>query len=165
GKSSLINMLTGMGKLAKISGKPGKTRLINHFLINDSWFMADLPGYGYAKVSKKERYKWNNLITNYILERKNLTCLFVLIDARLEPQKKDVEFMEWLGVNKVPFMIVFTKVDKLSSSQFSKNLRNYEKKMMEAWEELPGIFVTSSVTGLGKEEILKFIEDTNELAK
>ena len=142
GKSSLINMLTNKKSLAKTSGKPGKTRLINHFIINDDWYLVDLPGYGYANVPLAERKKWEKFLRTYILERENLYCLFVLVDARHEPQSGDLEFMEWLGVSQIPFSIVFTKADKLKPSELENNLRIYREKMLEQWEEMPEVFVT-----------------------
>ena len=161
GKSSLINMMTNKKSLAKTSGKPGKTRLINHFIINNEWYLVDLPGYGYASVPVAERKKWEKFLRTYILERENLYCLFVLVDARHEPQPVDLEFMEWLGMSQIPFVIVFTKADKLKPSELENNLRVYREKMLEQWEEMPEIFVTSSETGEGKTEILDFIENTN----
>jgi GTP-binding protein len=161
GKSSLVNMLTGQNSLAKISSTPGKTRTINHFLINNSWYLVDLPGYGFAKLPKSERDKFTQLNQNYILERPNLVCMFVLVDSRIPPQKIDLEFLEWLGENAVPFVIVFTKVDKLSSNAWNKNYEFYKEKLSENWEVLPNIFVTSSQDGLGKEEIFNFINETN----
>lgn len=161
GKSSLINMLTNKKSLAKISGRPGKTRLINHFLINNEWYLVDLPGYGYAQVPKAERLKWEKMLRNYILKRENLYCLFVLIDSRHEPQKADLDFMEWLGVSQIPFSIIFTKTDKLKPVELETNLKTYEEKMFETWETMPGYFVSSSATGTGKEDILNFIEDVN----
>ncbi|MCG6188403.1 ribosome biogenesis GTP-binding protein YihA/YsxC [Maribellus maritimus] len=161
GKSSLINMLTDKKSLAKTSGKPGKTQLINHFLINEEWYLVDLPGYGYAKVPKTERLKWEKFLRKYILRRENLYCLFVLIDIRHSPQKADLEFMEWLGVNGIPFVIVFTKADKLKPEEQEKNLKNYQEEMLKTWETMPGFFVTSSTLGKGKSEILNFIETTN----
>ncbi len=163
GKSSLINMLTNHSKLAKISGKPGKTRLINHFLINDAWYLVDLPGYGYAKVSKKERKNWSVFIKDYTHKRENLMCLFVLIDSRIEAQKNDLEFMEQLGLNGVPFVMVFTKTDKLSSSQLNKNQVAYKRKMLNTWETMPQTFLSSAQSKLGREQILDFIEETNKL--
>jgi GTP-binding protein len=130
GKSSLINRLTNKKSLAKISGKPGKTRLINHYIINNEWYLVDLPGYGYAEVPKKERLKWEQFIKRYILQRENLYCVFVLIDSRHEPQKPDLEFMEWLGISQIPFVIIFTKIDKLKPSELEKNLKNYEEKII-----------------------------------
>ena len=158
GKSSLINMLTGRKSLAKTSGKPGKTQLINHFKINDNWFLVDLPGYGYAKVSKKNRSIFAKFIYEYLEKRENLICTFVLVDSRHEPQKIDMLFMEWLGQNQIPFVIVFTKIDKLSSSHFNKNLTKYKTEMLKTWEDIPQTFCCSSESGLGKSEILKFIE-------
>ncbi len=160
GKSSLINMLTGYSKLAKISGQPGKTRTINHFLINDEWYLADLPGYGYAKISKSIRSEWQNLIRNYILKRENLVSVFLLIDSRHEPLASDLEFMEFLGNNQVPFARVFTKVDKQSSSQFLKIMNMHEKKMLEVWESLPVHFITSAREKLGRDEILEYIGES-----
>lgn len=162
GKSSLINRLTNKKSLAKISGKPGKTRLINHFLINEEWYLVDLPGYGYAEVPKKERLKWEQFIKRYILQRENLYCLFVLVDSRHEPQKPDLEFMEWLGISEVPFTIIFTKTDKLKPEELKTNLKKYEEKMFETWETMPGYYVSSAETGEGTEEILGFIEHLNE---
>lgn len=163
GKSSLINMITGRKKLVKVSGSPGKTITINHFLINENWYLVDLPGYGYAKRSKSERAKWEKMIRNYILKRTNLLTVFLLVDARHEPQKLDIDFIDWLGISQIPFMIVFTKEDKLKKMQLEKNLQIYKKRLSESWEELPGSFVASSVTGKGKDEILQFISDTNHL--
>lgn len=166
GKSSLINMLTDNKKLAKISGKPGKTQLINHFIINDNWYLVDLPGYGYAKASKTSREKWEAFITTYLLEREELTNVFVLLDSRLEPQKIDLEFMDWCGENGIAFSMIFTKIDKLSSSALQKNLAKYKKEMLKSWEDLPPVFTTSSVSGFGKEKVLNYIDFINkELAK
>ncbi len=161
GKSSLINMITGTKNLAKTSVKPGKTQLINHFLINDNWYLVDLPGYGYAKISKEKRRNLNKFFKKYISQRKNLFCLFVLIDSRHKPQKNDIEFMEWLGNNQVPFVIAFTKSDKLSNYQLNKNLVVYKDEMLKKWEELPEIFVTSARLRTGREDVLDFIEQTN----
>jgi len=161
GKSSLINMLTNFKKLAKISGTPGKTQLINHFLINESWYLADLPGYGYAKVAKTERYKWQKFISRFLMKRENLMTIFVLLDSRLPPQKIDLEFMEWLGQEQLSFVMVFTKIDKLNSNQLNKNLLHYQKEMLKRWESLPQIFTTSSSSKYGREEILKYIDQTN----
>jgi len=161
GKSSLINRLTNKKSLAKISGRPGKTRLINHFLINKEWYLVDLPGYGYAEVPKKERLKWEQMIKRYILQRENLYCLFVLIDARHEAQKVDLDFMEWLGISQIPFSIVFTKIDKLKPAELETNLKNYEEKLFETWETLPVYFVTSAETGEGNEELLEYVEKLN----
>jgi GTP-binding protein len=162
GKSSLINMLTTKKNLAKTSGRPGKTQLINHFLINKEWYLVDLPGYGYAKVPKAERLKWEKFLKRYILKRENLYCLFVLIDSRHEAQKVDLEFMEWLGISGIPFSIIFTKTDKLRPEELEANLKAYEEKMFETWETMPGYFISSSETGAGKDEILDFIESVNE---
>ena len=162
GKSSLINMLTGFKNLAKISGKPGKTQLINHFIINDDWYLVDLPGYGYAKVSKTSRYKWEKFISEYLTTRKQLTNVFVLLDARLEPQKIDFEFMNWCGEKGIPFSMVFTKIDKLSSSALQKNLAQYKKEMMKYWDDLPPLFTTSSISSFGKEKLLNYIEFINK---
>lgn len=163
GKSSLINMLTGRKGLAMTSSTPGKTMLINHFLINDSWYIVDLPGYGYARRSKSEREKFEGIIRNYILGREQMTNLFVLVDSRHEPQKVDMEFMEWLGENGVPFSIVFTKMDKMSAGAAEKQTAAYLSKMLETWEELPPVFKTSSEKGLGREAILDYIEEMNKL--
>jgi GTP-binding protein len=162
GKSSLINMLTNKKSLAKTSGKPGKTRLLNHFLINKEWYLVDLPGYGYAKVPKAERLKWEKMLQNYILKRENLYCLFVLIDSRHPAQKADLDFMEWLGVSEIPFNIIFTKTDKLKPEELEASLKAYEEKMFETWETMPGYFISSTTTGAGKEEILQFIEEVNK---
>ncbi len=163
GKSSLINMLTGRRKLAKVSGSPGKTILINHFIIDDSWYLVDLPGYGYAKRSKTERAKWQKIIRNYILTRTNLLNLFLLIDIRHELQKNDLEFMVWLAVSQIPFTIVFTKSDKLKLNQLDKNVKAYKKRLLEDWEELPHMMVTSSQDKKGRDELLEFISETNGL--
>tara|TARA_B100000780_G_C21098427_1_gene443147 strand:+ start:755 stop:1363 length:609 start_codon:yes stop_codon:yes gene_type:complete len=163
GKSSLINMLVNHKGLAKTSGKPGKTQLINHFIIDDSWYIVDLPGYGYAKVSKKSRLQFHQLITNYLKKRENLMCVCVLLDSRLPPQQIDLDFMEWLGINRLPFVMVFTKTDKLSSSELMKNMKQYTSKMLELWEELPPIYKTSAQTGAGKQELLQFIDHTNSI--
>lgn len=161
GKSSLINMLCGRKSLAKTSSTPGKTQLINHFLINKEWYLVDLPGYGYAKVPKSMRGAFHKTITNYILNRENLVCLFVLIDARHSAQKIDLEFMEWLGVSQIPFVIVFTKADKLKPNELAKNLKNYKTEMLKSWEEMPRHIVTSSTDKRGKEEVLDLIDQLN----
>lgn len=161
GKSSLINMLTNRKGLAMTSSTPGKTMLINHFLINDEWYLVDLPGYGYARRGKENREQLLVLIESYILNRESLTSLFVLIDCRHEPQKIDLEFMEWLGENGVPFSIVFTKVDKLGSVRLSMNIEAYKEKLFEVWEELPPLFVTSSEKKQGREELLDYIDTIN----
>jgi GTP-binding protein len=162
GKSSLINMLTGKKGLAKTSATPGKTQLINHFNIDSKWYLVDLPGYGYAKASKKERAKWEKFITDYLLKRENLMCVFVLIDSRHEPQKIDLEFMEWLGKKQVPFVMVFTKTDKESQRIINKNISNYKKIMLETWDELPFIFTTSSEKKVGREALLNYVSEINE---
>lgn len=159
GKSSLINMITANSSLAKVSGTPGKTRLINHFVINDQWFLVDLPGYGYAKLSKSAREEFDKMIRHYILNREQLVCLFVLIDSRLEPQANDLKFMEFLGANSIPFSIIFTKADKLSGTQLRKGIEHYKIQLLQSWEELPPIFITSAEKGSGKEEVLNFIEN------
>lgn len=161
GKSSLINMLTNKRKLAMISGSPGKTRLINHFIINGKWYLVDLPGYGYAKISKSERKKWELMIRSYLLKRKNLLGVFVLIDARHEPQNSDLEFMQWLGESQVPFVMVFTKVDKLSGAEQKVYQDKYAEKMLETWAEVPLMFESSAETGLGRDAILSFVEEVN----
>lgn len=158
GKSSLINMLTNRKALAMTSSRPGKTLLINHFLIDESWYLVDLPGYGYATAGKSTRDKLRKLIESYILFREELTSLFVLLDSRHEPQKIDLEFMEWLGLSGIPFSIIFTKADKLSKSQLIINIDQYKEKLMETWEELPPVFITSSEKGWGKSELLDYIE-------
>ncbi len=160
GKSSLINMLTGFGKIAKTSGEPGKTRTINHFLINDNWYLVDLPGYGYAKVAAKQRERWTKTVKEYIIRRENLLCLFVLIDPRHKPQKSDIEFMEFLGINNVPFARVFTKSDKMSRDSLNRSVRDYDTIMLVNWESLPVTFITSTVTKAGRMDILDFIEES-----
>ncbi|SRR5690606_8466252 len=161
GKSSLINMLTGRKNLAKTSGRPGKTQLINHFLINDEWYLVDLPGYGYARVSKKAKKTFQKFITQYFEKRRQLVSAFVLIDIRHEPQKIDMDFMLWLGENGIPFSMIFTKADKLKASEIEKNITEYQRQMLEYWEELPVFFTTSSPKGIGKDEILDYIEQIN----
>ena len=162
GKSSLINMLCRHKGLAKTSATPGKTLLINHFIINKEWYLVDLPGYGYAKRSKKEIQKLDQMIRGYILAREQLVNVFVLIDVRLEPQAVDLEFMNWLGMSSVPFSIVFTKADKLSAQKVHQNVAAYTKKMLETWEEMPPYFVTSAEKGTGRDELLQYIEDINK---
>ena len=161
GKSSLINMLTGNKKLAMTSSTPGKTLLINHFLINKQWYLVDLPGYGYANRSKKNVADIQRVIGSYLENRMEMTCLFVLIDSRLEPQAIDMNFMNWLGENQVPFAIVFTKADKQSKSRTESNIRGYIEKLKGQWEELPPYFITSSLTGVGKDDVLSYIESIN----
>lgn len=159
GKSSLVNMITGISSLAKVSGTPGKTKLINHFLINDSWYLVDLPGYGYARVSKSTRGEFSKLITDYVLKCEKMHYLFVLVDSRLEPQKIDLRFIELLGENGIPFGIIFTKADKLSQAQLNHNVKNYKLTLSEQWEELPPMFISSSEKCTGREEIISFIEE------
>jgi GTP-binding protein len=166
GKSSLINMLVNHQGLAKTSSKPGKTQLINHFLINDKnnpWYLVDLPGYGYAKTSKSSAEKWSKFTLDYLKKRSNLLCVFVLIDSRLEPQKIDLEFMAWLAENQLAFCMVFTKTDKLNKVVWAKNLAHYKKELLQDWEELPEIFITSAELKQGRDEILAYIEETNKL--
>jgi GTP-binding protein len=160
GKSSLINMLTGYKGLAKISVQPGKTRTINYFYINEGWYLVDLPGYGYARVPLEIRNKWVKSTENYILKRDNLVCLFVLIDVRLKPQRSDLNFMEFLGNNHIPFARVFTKSDKVSKNSLLQAIECYDKEMLEIWESLPVTFLSSTVTGRGREDILSFIEES-----
>ncbi len=162
GKSSLINMLTRRSKLAMTSATPGKTLLINHFLINEEWYLVDLPGYGYAQRGKKQQQEIRHIIENYILGRMQMTCLFVLLDCRLEPQRIDLEFIGWLGENGVPFAIVFTKADKLSYSKLQANISSYKATLLQQWEELPPIFITSSEKGTGRPELLAYIEEINK---
>jgi GTP-binding protein len=162
GKSSLINMLMGQNKLAKTSGKPGKTQLINHFIVNDKWYLVDLPGYGYAKTSKTNRAVFQKFITNYFFRRKQLSCAFVLIDIRHKPQKIDMDFMQKLGENAIPFCILFTKVDKLKANQINKNIAVYQDAMLEIWEEMPTYFITSATKKTGRDEVLHFIGQINE---
>ena len=162
GKSSLINMLCRHKGLAKTSATPGKTLLINHFIINKEWYLVDLPGYGYAKRSKKETQKLDQMIRGYILGREQLVNTFVLIDVRLEPQANDLEFMNWLGMSSVPFSIVFTKADKLSAQKVSQNVEAYKQKMLETWEEMPPYFVTSAEKGEGRDDVLSYIEQINK---
>ena len=161
GKSSLINMLTERKGLAMTSSKPGKTLLINHFLINNEWFLVDLPGYGFAQRGKEQREQLRTLIENYTLYREQLTSLFVLVDSRHEPQKIDLEFMEWLGENGIPFAIIFTKIDKISRGRLNENVKAYKERLLESWEELPPIFYSSSEAKEGRDEILGYIEEIN----
>ena len=161
GKSSLINMLTNHKKLAKTSSTPGKTLLINHFIINREWYLVDLPGYGFAKRSKKERARLDQMIRGYILQREQLVNVFVLVDVRLEPQAIDLEFINWLGESSVPFAIVFTKADKLTQNKAAQNVEAYKRKLSEVWEELPPIFLTSSESRKGRDELLQYIENIN----
>lgn len=162
GKSSLINMLTERKSLAKTSGRPGKTQLINHFKINGNWFLVDLPGYGYAKVSKKDKRTFQKYITNYFLQRQQLVCSFVLVDIRHEPQKIDMEFMEWMGENQIPFCIIFTKADKLKPKAIARNVSTYLEELLNGvWEEAPQYFITSSSKGIGRDELLSYIDSIN----
>jgi len=158
GKSSLINALSNNKKLAKTSAKPGKTKLINHFLINKSWYLVDLPGYGFAKQSKAKRAEFHEMISNYLLSRTNLMCLFVLIDSRHSPQSIDQEFMQWLAENKIPFVIIFTKIDKLTKNMITKNIEEYKLEMLKQWSKLPEIFITSSKEKKGLSEIITYIK-------
>ncbi|WPY99188.1 ribosome biogenesis GTP-binding protein YihA/YsxC [Christiangramia sp. OXR-203] len=162
GKSSLINMITGRKALAKTSAKPGKTQLINHFLINKNWHLVDLPGYGYAQVSKSTKKVFQKFITAYFEQRKQMVCAFVLIDSRHSPQPIDMEFMQWMGENAIPFCIIFTKADKLKPKVLDKHIANYKAEMLETWEEMPEFFITSASAGLGKDEVLDYIESINE---
>ena len=162
GKSSLINMICHNPKLAKTSQKPGKTLLINHFLVDGSWHLVDLPGYGFAQAGQKQREALKRMIERYCLQREQLVCLFLLVDCRHEPQKIDSEFINWLGENGIPFAIVFTKGDKLGKVRLKENVEAYKARLLEEWEELPPVFVTSSETGLGGEELTAYIEEINE---
>lgn len=162
GKSSLINSLTNRKDLAKTSGRPGKTQLINHFLINQSWYLVDLPGYGYARVSKKEKKTFQKFITNYFEKREQMLCAFVLIDSRHKPQPIDMEFMTWMGEHQIPFCIIFTKADKLKPKALERHIEDYKAEMLETWVEMPQYFVTSSASGYGKEEVLDFIQSIND---
>jgi GTP-binding protein len=159
GKSSLINMITGVNDLAKTSQKPGKTQLINHFMINDRWYLVDLPGYGFAKVNVKVKQGWENMISTYLTKRENLCGVFVLVDSRLEPQKIDLEFLLWCGTEGVPAAVVFTKADKQSKTKTDQNIRKFLKKMEDIFEEAPDYFITSAEKGQGKEELTTFIEE------
>lgn len=163
GKSSLINMLCGVKNLAHTSGKPGKTQLINHFLINDKWYLVDLPGYGFAKASKQKKILFENFIVQYLNTRKNLLCVFVLVDARLPLQEIDREFFEWCAGKEIPFVIVFTKTDKLNKHELQKNLNGYKKELLLYWEEMPRSFITSSEKKTGRDELLTFVEETNKI--
>ena len=161
GKSSLINALVQRHGLAKTSSTPGKTIAINHFMVNNSWYLVDLPGYGYAQRSKKSREEWRVMLANYIKRRRNLVCTFVLVDSRIEPQNSDIGFMEWLGENQVPFCIVFTKADKLGKLELEKNVETYKQRLLVDWEELPQVFITSSESKLGRDDVLDYIEQQN----
>ncbi len=161
GKSSLINMMSNKRDLARVSNTPGKTQLLNFYLINKSWYIVDLPGYGYAKISKKKRYEWEKMIEGYLLHRKNLGCAFVLIDSNIPPQLIDIEFINWMGKMSVPFVIVFTKTDRLKKGEKKKNVDTFNNELLKYWNELPQQFVTSSAKRRGAEEILQFIEEVN----
>ena len=162
GKSSLINMLTSRKALAKTSAKPGKTQLINHFLINKNWHLVDLPGYGYAQVSKSTKKVFQKFITAYFEKREQMVCAFVLIDSRHKPQAIDMEFMQWLGEHAIPFSIILTKADKLKPKALENNINNYQAEMLEYWEEMPEFFITSASSGMGKDEVLEYIENINQ---
>ena len=162
GKSSLINMLTGNGKLAKTSVQPGKTQLINHFEINGDWYLVDLPGYGYARISKAQREKWNKMMKGYLLNRSNLMCVFVLVDSRIPPQEIDIEFINFLGENGVPLMVIFTKTDKKKQRETVQNINSFKRRMLQDWEDLPEMLLSSSVTGYGREDILQTIDNMNK---
>lgn len=163
GKSSLINRICNRKKLAKTSSTPGKTQLINHFLIDDTWYIVDLPGYGYAQVSKKDRLVFQGMITEYILERESLMCVFVLIDSRIKPQQNDLEFTEFLGLHEIPFVIVFTKTDKPKKAELKANIELFKKEMLDSWDELPQMYYTSALKGTGKEELLEYIGNVNDM--
>jgi GTP-binding protein len=163
GKSSLINMLCGIKGLAKTSSTPGKTQLINHFLINECWYIADLPGYGFAKISKETRASWEKMITNFLQQRPSLMNTFILIDSRIEPQAIDLEFITWMGTQLIPFTIVFTKIDKLKTNEMIRNIEKFKKALLENWEELPAMIISSAETKKGKEDILAFIDKMNPL--
>lgn len=162
GKSSLINMISGIKTLAKVSGTPGKTQLINHFEINGSWYLVDLPGYGYAKTSKSKREVFSEMITKYIMNRESMHCLFVLIDSRHEPQAIDSTFIDWLGNNQIPFALVFTKADKLGSAALNSSISRYKKHLYKTWDELPPIFTCSAVTRIGRDDILNYIDSISK---
>lgn len=162
GKSSLINMLMQRKNLAKTSGRPGKTQLINHFLINKNWHLVDLPGYGYARVSKSSKKVFQKFITDYFLKREQLYCAFVLVDVRHEAQKIDLEFLEWMGEHQIPFCIIFTKADKVKPTALNRNVEVYKTKLLETWEAMPQYFITSSSSGIGRDELLNYIEKLNE---
>jgi len=158
GKSSLINMLTGRRNLAKTSNRPGKTQTINHFIINDSWYLVDLPGYGFASVSQTDRFQWSKMIESYMTGRENLYCSFILLDARVEPQAKDLDFVHWLGSKNIPLAFVLTKVDKLKRNELAQSVSLYKQTLLKTWDELPPFFITSAEEKTGREEVLDFIE-------
>ena len=161
GKSSLINMLMGRKNLAHVSGKPGKTQYLNFYLIDDSWYIVDLPGYGYAKISKTKRKEWEKMIQSYLVKRHNLQCAFILIDCNIPPQKIDIEFINWMGAARIPFLIIFTKKDKSKAEVVTSNIEAFRKSLLENWENLPQQFITSANTGEGRNDILEFIEELN----
>lgn len=161
GKSSLINRLVNQNQLAKTSQQPGKTQLINHYLVNDQWYLVDLPGYGYAKISQEQRKKWQAMIQDYLRNRNNLVCVFLLIDVRLEPQKNDLEFISWMGAEQIPFALIFTKADKQSAAKSAASVAHFQSALAEEWETLPPCFVTSSLDGRGMDEILDYIAKIN----
>jgi len=163
GKSSLINMLCGIKNLAHTSGTPGKTQLVNHFLINDKWYLVDLPGYGFAKASKAQKQLFEDYISEYLTTRKNLLCVFVLVDSRLPLQEIDREFFEWCGTKEISFVIVFTKIDKVKKNELNKNINDYRSELLKRWEEVPQQFITSAEKRTGRDEILAFVEETNEI--
>ncbi|MFY0599108.1 MAG: YihA family ribosome biogenesis GTP-binding protein [Cyclobacteriaceae bacterium] len=165
GKSSLINLLTNHGKLAKVSSKPGKTKLINHFLIDDDWYLVDLPGYGWANVSKTEKAKWKKMIAEYFETRENLHCVFVLIDSRIEPQKIDLEFVDSLGELGIPLSLIFTKIDKQKHNKTAASIAHFKREMKKRWDEIPISFQTSTVTGAGKDDVIKFVREVNKEIK
>jgi GTP-binding protein len=165
GKSSLLNMLAGIKKLAKVSTQPGKTRTINHFLVNDAWFMVDLPGYGYAKASRGDRYAWSRMMETYFLNRTNLTCTFILIDIRLKPQPNDMDFIQWMGSKELPIAIVMTKADKLTLNKSNQSKKLFSDTLLKTWDELPPIFVTSAEKKTGRDELLNFIEEALDREK
>jgi GTP-binding protein len=165
GKSSLINMLTGRKNLAKTSNTPGKTRLINHFIINNNWYLVDLPGYGFAKISKSIQFKWGKMLEDYLLHRTNLVTTFILIDSRLEPQKSDIDFISWFGEKRLPFALLFTKADKLSKSRLFNGLEKYKRTLLEQWDEPPLSIITSAETDEGKDQVLQLIEEMNSELK
>lgn len=162
GKSSLINMLTDQKKLAKTSGTPGKTQTINYFTINEEWYLVDLPGFGYARISKKQRSKWERFIRDYLSKRMNLMCVCLLIDSRIKPQKLDLEFADWMGELRIPFVIIFTKSEKLKPQELEDNIKAFQDKMLETWTAVPQHFVTSATKNIGKDEVLSFIEQVNK---
>ena len=162
GKSSLINMLLGRKNLAKTSSTPGKTRLINHFVVNEEWYLVDLPGYGYARISKEEREKWEGMIRSYLMRRESLVNTFILIDSRIEPKESDIDFINWFGEEQLPFIIIFTKADKLKPVALASNVAAFKAKLSESWDELPKSFISSAEKGLGRDEILGFIEKSNK---